>query len=88
MDHNSTGRYMYNLATRGRLPQETKATIKVLKATTNFSLEAIAERCGVSTASVHRIVTTTDKAPENRRHLRGRRRKLAPEHEALTVGSI
>ena len=87
-DHNSTGRYMCNMATRRRIPQETKATIKVLKATTNLSLDAIAERCGVSTASVHRIVTTTDKAPENRRHLRGRRRKLTPEHEASIFGSI
>ena len=79
---------MYNMATRRRILQETKATIKVLKATTNLSLDAIAERCGVSMASVHHIVTTTDKAPENRRHLRGRRRKLTPEHEASIVGSI
>ena len=79
---------MYNMATRRRIPEKTKATIKALKATTDLSLDAIAERCGVSTASVHRIVTTRDKAPENRRHLSGRRRKLTPEHEASIVGSI
>ena len=42
----------------------------------------------VSIASIHRIVTTRDKAPENRRHLSGRRRKLNPEHEASIVRSI
>ena len=39
-------------------------------------------------ASVHRIITTKDKVPENRRHLCGRKRKVTPKNEALILRSI
>ena len=82
------GDLFWKLKQKTRIPEKTRATIKALKATTDRSLDAIAEGCWVSTASIHRIVTTRDKAPENRRYLSGRRRKLTPEHEASIVRSI
>lgn len=76
------------MASRRRIPEETKASIQALKATTNLTLTEIAECCKVSTASVQRIITAKDKAPGKNRHLCGRKRKLTPDHEALILGRI
>lgn len=76
------------MAPRKRIPEETKVSVQALRTTTNLTLTEIAERCKVSIASVHRIITAKDKEPGNKRHLCGRKRKLTPEHEALVLGSI
>lgn len=76
------------MPSRRRIPEETKATIKVLRSTTDLILDAIAKRCGVSTASVHRIITTRDTVPTNRRHFRGARRKITPQQQASILESI
>ena len=87
-NHINTGKSIYNMPSRKRIPEETKAVIKVLKTTTDLTLEKIAKQCKVSIASIHRIITTKDKVPENRRHLCGRKRKITSENEALILRSI
>ena len=77
-----------NMPSRKKIPDKTKATIRALKATTELSLEEIAQRCKVSKTSVHRIISAQHRAPENRRHLCGRKMKLTPEQEALILQSI
>ena len=57
------------MALRRRIPEETKASIQALKATTNLTLTEIAECCKVSTASVQRIITAKDKAPGKNRNV-------------------
>ena len=42
------------MPSRKRIPEETKAVIKVLKTTTDLTLEKIAKQCKVSIASIHR----------------------------------
>ena len=76
------------MASRRKTPEETKASIPALKATTNLTLTEITECCKVSTASVQRIITAKDKVPGKNRYLCGRKRKLTPDHEALVLGSI
>ena len=63
-----------------RTPEETKASIQALKATTNLTL--------TETASVQRIINAKDKVAGKNRYLCGRKRKLTPDHEALVLGSI
>ena len=62
-NHISAREPINNMASRRRIPEETKASIQALKATTNLTLTEIAECCKVSTASVQRIITAKDKAP-------------------------
>ena len=76
------------MAPRKRIPEETKVSVQALRTTANLTLTEIAERCKVSTAIVHRIITAKDKVPGNNRHLCSRKRKLTPEHEALVLGNI
>jgi len=76
------------MALRKKIPEETKVSVQALRTTTNLKLIEIAERCKLSTAIVHRIITVKDKMPGNNRYLCGRKRKLTPEHEALVLGSI
>ena len=64
-NHINTGKSIHNMPSRKRIPEETKAVIKVLKTTTDLTLEKIAKQFKVSIASVHRIITTKDKVPEN-----------------------
>ena len=72
------------MPSRKRISEETKASTRVLKMTTNLTLNEIAERFQVSTASVHRITSTKYKElKESKRHLSGSKKKLTPEHEAL-----
>ena len=57
--------------------------------TSNLTLNEIAERFQVSTASVHRVTSSKFKeVHESRRHLSGRTKKLTPEHEALILRTI
>ena len=57
--------------------------------TTNLTLNEIAERFQVSTASVHRVTSSKyEEVYENRRHLSGRKKKLTPEHETLILRTI
>ena len=78
-----------NMPSRKRISEETKASIRVLKMTTNLTLNEVAERFQVSTASVHRVTSSKYKeVHESRRHLRGRKKKLTPEHEALILRTI
>ena len=63
-------------------------SVQALRTTTNLTLTEIAERCKVSIASAHRIITAKDKVPGNKRHVFGGKRKLTPEHEALVHGRI
>ena len=76
------------MPSRKKIPDKTKATIRALKATKELSQEEIAQRCKVSKTSVHRIISVQHRAPENRRHLCGRKMKLTPEQEALILQSI
>ena len=71
-----------------RIPEETKATIRALKATKDLTLEEIAQRGKVSRTSAHRLTSAQERVPENRRHFCGRRQKISPEQEALILGSI
>ena len=60
---------MYNMPSRKRGErEETKAVIQVLYNTTDLTLDKIPEQCKVSIASVHCIITTKNKVPENKRH--------------------
>ena len=77
-----------NMTPRKRISEETKVSVQALRTTTDLTLTDIAERCKVSTVSVHRIITAKDKVRGNNRHLCGRKRKLTPEHKALVLGSI
>ena len=57
--------------------------------TTNLTLNEIAERFQVSTASVHCKTSSKYKeVHESKRHLSGRKKKLTPEHEALILRTI
>ena len=76
------------MPSRRRIADETKATIKVLKSTTELTLGAIAKRCGVSTASVHRVINTREKVPRNRRNFREARRKLTPQQRASILANV
>ena len=76
------------MPSRKRIPEETKATIRALKATKDLTLEEIAQRCKVSRTSVHRLTSAEGREPENRRHFSGRGKKISPEQEALILGSI
>ena len=77
------------MPSRKRISEETKALIRVLKMTSNLTLNEIAERFQVPTASVHRVTTSKYKeVHESRRHLSGRKKKLTPEHEALILTTI
>ena len=76
------------MPSRKRIPEETKATIRALKATKDLTLEEIAQRCKVSRTSVHRLTSAEGRLPEHRRHFCGRRKKISPEQEALILGSI
>ena len=76
------------MPSRKRIPEETKASVRVLKATTDLTLKEIAQRCKISKTSVHRLISTRDTASENNRSLCGRNRKLTPEQEELILGSI
>ena len=73
---------------RKKIPEETKATIRVLKSRTHLTLEEIALRCSISKTSVQRMVSAKNKMPENRRQFCGRKKKLTPEQEALILRSI
>ena len=85
----STEKSSDNMPSRKRISEETKASIRVLKMTTNLTLNEIAERFQVSTVSVHRITSSKYKeVHESRRHLSGRKKKLTPEHEALILRTI
>ena len=76
------------MSQRRGIPDETKATIRVLKNTTHLTLEEIALRCNISKTSVQRITSAKDKVPENERRFCGRKKKLTPEQEALILRSI
>lgn len=76
------------MPSRRRITEETKASIKALSCNSDLTLDAIAKRCGVSIASVHRIITTTDTVPKSRRHLCGARRKITPQQEASILENI
>ena len=76
------------MPSRKRIPEETKATIRALKATKDLTLEEITHRGKVSRTSAHRLTSAQERAPENRRHFGGRRKKISPEQEALILGSI
>ena len=57
--------------------------------TRNLTLNEIAERFQVSTASVHGVTSSKYKeVHESRRHFSGRKKKLTPEHEALILRTI
>ena len=57
--------------------------------TTNLTLNEVAERFQVSTASVHHITSSNYKeVHKSKRHLSGRKKKLTPEHEALILRTI
>ena len=57
--------------------------------TRNLTLNEIAERFQVSTASVHHVTSSKYKeVHESRRHFSGRKKKLTPEHEALILRTI
>lgn len=73
---------------RKRIPEETKATVRVLKSSTYLTLDEIALRCRISKTSVQRIASAKDKVPENRWQFCGRKKKLTPEQEALILRSI
>ena len=77
------------MPSRKRISEETKASIRVLRMTSNLTLNEIAERFQVSTASVHRVTNSKYKeVHESRRHLSGRKKKLTPEHEAFILRTI
>ena len=77
------------MPSRKRISEETKASTRVLKMTTNLTLNEIAERFQVSTASVHRITSSKYKElKESKRHLSSSKKKLTPEHEALILRTI
>lgn len=76
------------MPSRKRIPEETKATIRALKATKDLTLEEIAQRGKVSRTSAHRLTSAQERVPENGRHFCGRRKKISPEQEALILGSI
>ena len=76
------------MPSRKRIPEETKATIRALKATKDLTLEEIAQRCKVSRTSAHRQTSAEGRVPENRRHFCDQRVKISPGQEALILGSI
>ena len=76
------------MPSRKRIPEETKTSVRFLKATTDLTLKEIAQRCKISKTSVHRLISTRDTAPENNRSLCGRKRKVNSEQEELILGSI
>ena len=85
----STEKSSDNMPSRKRISEEIKASIRVLKVTSNLTLNEIAERFQVSTASVHRVTSSKYKeVRESGRHLSGRTKKLTPEHEALILRTI
>lgn len=76
------------MPSRKRIPEETKASVRILRATTDLTLGGIAQRCNISRTSVHRISSAIDRTSENRRHFCGRKKTITPEQEALILGSI
>ena len=76
------------MSLKKRISPETRSAIRILKTTTDLTFQEIAQRCDVSTTSAHRIATAPEGAPESRRHLCGRKRKLLQEQEELLVNSI
>ena len=70
------------MPSRKRIPEETKATIRALKATKDLTLEEIAQRGKVSRTSAHRLTSAQEeclktgdifvaegkKFPPNKRH--------------------
>ena len=77
------------MPSRKRISEETKASTRVLKMTTNLTLNEFAERFQVSTASVQRITSSKYKElKKSKRHLSGKTKKLTPEHKALILRTI
>ena len=74
---------------RRDIPAEKRAYVRYLRDKEHMKLEEIAQVCGISTSSVHRI--TSQKQPEvlkKKCASRGRKRKLSLRQERLILRSI